>query len=207
MPPRTVAAYLAVLQAARDKGCEITRLKLAKLLYLADLHAIQHGDDAVSGVRWLWLNYGPYNNGLLALEDEFVSAGVVRRETEPFYGGNVLELVRDDYEAGELSPADFSCIYQTVADYGYMAATSLKDVSYQTPPMIEAQSKGRGFVLNMELARPIPKITKTAKRLRSRLKQLDKQSTDPGSMEALRGDIEALAPQRAEATTRLLDGA
>src|SRR5687767_6630928 len=88
--PQTVAAYLAVLEAARIRGIQITRTKIAKLLYLADLRAIEDNRPPVSGVEWKWLEHGPYNNDLLFLENELVSHKVITRQREPFYGGWLL---------------------------------------------------------------------------------------------------------------------
>lgn len=81
-PPgdRMEAAYLAVLKLARERGYIITRLTMAKLLYLADLAAVREGDEPVSGVEWRWLNHGPFNNALQFLENDLVSAGMVRRD-------------------------------------------------------------------------------------------------------------------------------
>src|SRR4051812_30721320 len=90
-PPRTVAAYLAVLEAARLQGYVITRLKLAKLLYLSDLSAVREGDNPVSGIEWKWLDHGPFNNVLQFLENDLVRSEVIGRQQ--YYWGFQLRLV------------------------------------------------------------------------------------------------------------------
>ena len=69
-----VSAVLAMLKAAKELDCEINRTKLAKLLYFADLRAIEVGGTAFSGAVWRWRNYGPYDNALIRAERIIVSA-------------------------------------------------------------------------------------------------------------------------------------
>src|SRR4030095_3928868 len=75
---RRRAAALTVLRAAHDNGYTISRTKLAKLLYLADLAAVQAGRAPVSGVEWKWLDYGPFNIVMYDVERALARAGLVK---------------------------------------------------------------------------------------------------------------------------------
>lgn len=77
---RTVAAVLVVLDTAREYGYTVTRTTLAKLLYFADLEAVEQGSDPISGLEWRWRHHGPYDNTLLHIEDELVSRRQVTSE-------------------------------------------------------------------------------------------------------------------------------
>jgi uncharacterized phage-associated protein len=200
--PRTVAAYLAVLKFARERGYIVTRMKMAKLLYLADLDAVRAGDDPVSGVEWRWLNHGPFNNKLQFLETALADQGVV--QLDEYYRGYQVRLVKD-LPGYELTPDDLAVIESVVAEYGGLAATSLKDLSYQTPPMVDAQQRGQGVVLDLSLARPRPKLGALSKRMSAVLARLPEQETDPGVFQEIEQEMDDLSAARRRATGMLLD--
>jgi hypothetical protein len=85
----TPAAFVALLSAAPAQGAVITRTKMAKLLYLADLQAVDDLGRPGSGVQWRWLHYGPFSNALLTIEDDLVSDGIVERQTTENYFGSI----------------------------------------------------------------------------------------------------------------------
>jgi len=203
-PPRTVAAVVTLLRAARRLGLTITRTKVAKLLYLADLQAVDEGLTPPSGVEWMWLDHGPYSNTLMFLENDLVRSGAVLREE--YYFGYSLRLVEDLALEFELSEEDRSFVESVVADLGRLTAGTLKDMSYQTPPMVDAQKRGvRGVVLDLSLARrPMPTLTKTSRRLCAALARLEDQEDDPGVMDDLVAEVAALAPTRQRVNAKLL---
>ena len=203
-PPRTVAAFMALLSAARRLGVTITRTKVAKLLYLADLRAVEEGATPPSGVEWLWLDHGPYNNCLMYLENRLVERGVVLREE--YYWGWQLRLVGELDAEFDLSEEDQLFIEAVVTDLGKLSAGSLKDMSYQTPPMLDAQNRGvRGVTLDLSLSRrPMPSLAKTARRMAAVLQRLPKQEDDPGAMDDLVQELDELAPARQRANAKLL---
>jgi len=202
--PRTIAAYLSVLRFARDRGYVITRLKIAKLLYLADLRAVQAGDDPISGIQWRFLHFGPYDNSLLYLEDQLVQSGVIHREQEPYFGGKWLRLIREGSAGYDMPSEDMAVLESVVADFGSLLATSLKDLSYQTAPMRDAQERGRGSVLDLSLARPRPRLTGLAGRMNAVIARIDEQQTDPGVFADLIEEMSDLSASRARATRELL---
>jgi uncharacterized phage-associated protein len=203
-PPRTVAAVFVLLRAARRLGVTVTRTKVAKLLYLADLQAVDEGVTPPSGVEWMWLDHGPYNNSLMFLENDLVRAGVVLREE--YYFGFQLRLIDDRPLEFELSEEDRCFVESVVADLGRLTAGTLKDMSYQTAPMVDAQNRGvRGVVLDLSLARrPMPTLAKTSKRMRTVLARLEKQEDDSGVMEDLTAEVAQLTPLRQRANAMLL---
>jgi uncharacterized phage-associated protein len=203
-PPRTVAAVVALLSAARRLGVTITRTKVAKLLYLADLQAVDEGVTPPSGVEWKWLDHGPYNNCLMFLENDLVRTDIVLREE--YYGGYSLRLVKDLSLEFDLSEEDLSFIESVVADLGRLTAGTLKDMSYQTAPMVDAKKRGeRGVTLDLSLARRrIPTLVKTSKRMNAVLARLQDQEDDPGVMDDLTAEVAQLALTRQRANAMLL---
>jgi hypothetical protein len=202
---RRRAAVLAVLRAARSRGYLVTRVKLAKLLYLADLRAVTGGGDPVSGIEWKWLHHGPFDNVLLEIERELDREGVISTEQtfHPFGHRVRLTLVSDE---GPRLPADEERVVAgTVAELGDLAASSLRDLSYQTPPMIEAQAcDNRGVVLDLDTVRPMPEVSRTLARLREIVRSLPDQHDDDGVAEDLLRELEEMRPGRARANRRLI---
>lgn len=153
-------------------------------------------------MEWRWLNHGPFNNVLQYLENVLANRGVVR--LDEYYNGYQVRLV-NDLPGYDMAPEDLAVLEVTVAKYGGLAANSLKDFSYQTPPMIDAQQRGQGVVLDLSLARPRPKLGELSKRLTGVLARLPEQDTDPGVFQDVQQEIDDLAPGRRRATGKLLD--
>lgn len=76
----TAAAVLALLRAARVDGVIVNRTKLAKLLYLADLRAVEQGLPPGTSVEWRWRHYGPYSDILLRVEGDLERAEVIEAQ-------------------------------------------------------------------------------------------------------------------------------
>jgi uncharacterized phage-associated protein len=200
------AGLVALLGAARAQGTIITRTKLAKLLYLADLRAVQELGRTGSGVEWRWWHYGPFSRLLQSVEDDLVAAGVVEREvTENYYGGTEYRL-----GLGREVPVDvdaqFAVIIEgIVLEYGNLAASSLRDLTYQTGPMQEAQRENaRGEVLDLLTGHPVPEIAPVLARFQEVLDELGPQE-DEGDISGLSDEIADWASLRAKATKRLVD--
>lgn len=201
----TPAAFVALLSAARAQGAVITRTKLAKLLYLADLAAVEELGRPGSGLQWRWLNYGPFSNALLTIEDDLVSDGIVERQTTENYFGSVeyrLRLVRSipvDVD-GEFA----AIIEKTVLSHGNLAPSTLRDMTYQTAPMQEAKREGgRGQFLDLLSGRPVPDIALVQRRFERLLDQLEPQA-DEGDLSGLTEEIADWADYRARATRPLV---
>lgn len=201
-PDRVVAAYLAVLARARLAGFVVTRLKMAKLLYLADLAAVRRGDQPVSGLEWRWLDHGPFDTTLQFLENELVDREVVRRE--PYYSGFRLRLA--EAADGQVpASGDFETLAQVLDDYGGRTATSLRDLSYQTAPMLDARRRGRGVLLDLSLERPALGLGRLARRMGPVLRRLPEQQTDIGVFDDIVREMDDLGPARGRAVRALLD--
>lgn len=207
---RTVAAVLVVLDTTREYGYTVTRTTLAKLLFFADLESIKQGGEPVSGLEWRWRHHGPYDNILLRIEDELVA----RQQVESilyFDAGRRLQIVptRNDFSYVDsyidiLGSEDLETIRLTVRRMGNYAAATIRDLSYQTEPMLDAQRRGRESVINLELARPVPKIDTAVARARRLLATLPPQEDDPGVQDEIVAELESMAEERAAATARLL---
>jgi uncharacterized phage-associated protein len=135
------AAVVGLLQAGRAKGVIINRTKIAKLLYFADLEAVKRIGRPQSGVPWVWYHYGPYHPILKTVEQDLITSNVITCESIPIDIGVTERHLRLTGETPQIEiDSEFAKILAgVVTDYGHLAASSLRDLSYQTAPMLEAQ--------------------------------------------------------------------
>lgn len=104
-----------------------------------------------------------------------------------------------------MSADDRALLERTLAEFGDLAANSLKDLSYQTPPMLDAQERGQGVVLDLSLVRPRPKLGALTATMSRVLKRLPEQETDPGVFVDLEREMNELAEARRRATGAALN--
>lgn len=205
---RSLAAYCSVLEWAERSRVTITRTKIAKLLYLADLSAVASGDTPVTNIRWQWLDHGPYSNALMFAENELAGDGSVERERVPYidHVGTHLRLV--DCEHAPLDEDSAMHLSRTLDQYGRMTAGTIKDVTYQTDPMLAAQEGGRrGVVLDLELAKP--RFDRRALRAKYRgilAREDDRGERPQGAADEVIVDVmDEFRDARRAASTELLD--
>jgi hypothetical protein len=175
---------------------------MAKLLYLADLASVGAGDDPIPGIEWRWLQHGPFNNDLQYLENELVRRGVVK--LDEYYSGFQVRIV-GDLPGYEMPAGELATLKKVIKEFGGLAASSLKDLSYQTPPMVDAQQRGQGVILDLSLARPRPKLGGLSQTMSAVLARLPEQETDPGVFEDIRQEMDELSEARRRATDTLLN--
>lgn len=204
---KTTSSYLALLELAHREGLALSRTKLAKLLYFADLEAVIDREERPTSIEWKWLEYGPFENALYLLEGDLREQGWVAHQTVqyPSYTGHEFSIQRFDYaRPTDVIWANLAC---QVERYGRLAAVSVKDLAYQTPPMLAAQRGGeRGVVLDLELARPNQsKVTGAVARLKAVRDALDAGEDAPGSQDALVDDLSAFSDARTAVNKYLLD--
>lgn len=182
MKPKATRAVLEILQASSELGFVMSRTKVAKLLYLADLEYARRTGSQGSDVDWIWYNYGPYDTDLLTIERELEADGSIRCETaavavkDERWVENRLVLVEHIQLSDEEVDREFlSIVREMVGDYGGWSATRIKNFTYATPPMIKAQEEERGVSLDIAMVagrdrqKPhLPNLDKYRKLLRSR---------------------------------------
>ncbi|WP_165970593.1 type II toxin-antitoxin system antitoxin SocA domain-containing protein [Actinomadura sp. 6K520] len=208
-PLRGPAAAIAYLLAtARANGVRVNRTKLAKLLYLADLRAVEHGLPPGSGVEWRWRHYGPHSLRLKEVERDLHEAGHVRVEenVDPFTG--ICEYTIHLMDAPQtIIDAEFTKIVDGVlAEFGEWSAGQLRDLTYQTAPMQEAVKRGKREVrLDLAGGPPFPDLGPGLAHLRSWATRNPLPDDEPGGIDDLVEEMELLSERRAEATRHLLE--
>ncbi|MEV8638238.1 hypothetical protein AB0395_41955 [Streptosporangium sp. NPDC051023] len=95
---------------------------------------------------------------------------------------------------------------EVVRLHGGKSATGLKNLSYETVPMIEAQAGGeRGVLLDLNRARRRAQVLALRERFRARRATQPPQQDDPGAGETLRAEFLETRDSLRRANAKTLD--
>lgn len=204
---RTSEAMKALLGLAAARNLWLTRTKYAKLLYLADLRSVECDGVTGSGVVWQWRCYGPFSDDLYSVEKQLAANGdIVIEETSNLFGNPEYRL-RAASETASLDEANRFLVHldAVLSEHGNLSATELKDLTYETEPMREAQADGeRNVILDMGDSPPIPDASATLRRFQRMLDNHvdDEEPAPPGCSPEV---LNPLRASRARANRILLD--
>ena len=172
------------------------------------LRAVDEGLPPGSDVEWRWRHYGPYSDMLLAIERDLQAAGVMEvSPTQTYYGGREIRL---RLSAGDsqiaIDPRFAAIVDQIMQEHGRLSASQLKDLTYQTPPMLAAQRAGqRELRLDLSGGEPYPDSHDALARLRRIAAASPLPQDEPGALDELATEIDEWSRLRREATSRILD--
>jgi len=108
-----------------------------------------------------------------------------------------------------LAPQWIWHVDRIVENYGRLAASTLRNLAYQTEPMREAVEGGvRGVELDLEVVRPIPDLDLIGQHFRRVLDSLETENAeatdDLVGQSEIEDDIGRLRPARSRATREML---
>lgn len=204
-------AMCFLLGFAAARGLWMNRTKVAKLLYLADLRAVEHDGIAGSGVVWRWRPHGPFSNDLLVVENELVDQDVIDMDrTRNIFGKPEYHLTANPIDMNLLEQDDRFAEHldAVLAEFGDLKATELAKLTYKTPPMIEAQANGeREALLDLDEDVRLPDTSAIIRDLQDNLRHLDQDQddSDPEPQGCDESILEPLRTQRQRANRILLD--
>lgn len=197
---------MQVLASARTNGVLVNRTKLAKLLYLADLRAVEVGWPPGSDVEWRWKNFGPYSETLQEVERDLCDAGIVETKARPTTYGTVETRMRlIDNPQVEIDDGFARIVEQVIVEFGSYSAGQLRELTYQTPPMRAAIREGKREVrLDLAGGEPYPDLTRSRNRLRRLARNFPlPEADDPEGIAELREEIDATRALRDQANSEL----
>ena len=204
---RASEAMKALLGLAAARNLRMSRTKVAKLLYLADLRSVEHEGVAGSGVVWQWRHYGPFSNSLQSVEKDLVANGDIELDvTRNWHGSREYHLAAASLDLSSVESADrfLAHLDAVLAEHGRRSATELTDLTYQTEPMREAQADGRReAILDLGERRPIPDATATLAQFQQMLDN-DVADDTPAPRGCSEEILEPLRAARARANKILL---
>lgn len=121
------------------------RTRLMKLLYLADYEARRYLGRPLSGIKYVWHFYGPYEPKLPEWIDSLKGSGVIVEEPMTYPSGvtGYLYTPGPRSPSASFAPAEMEILSYVCRQYSQVPLRDLlDDVVYQTEPMLKAQEKG-----------------------------------------------------------------
>ena len=142
-----------LIRALDEAGMPCSRLRLAKLLYLADWESYAGSNRVITGVRWRFWRYGPWAaevqdalNAIRGLSVDEVEGETV--EGKPYYG---YKSTGGRLSIRHLAQAERVRLDAAVRHYGGLSRNDLLDhVYFETEPM---QTASKGDWLDFAAAR------------------------------------------------------
>jgi len=127
---------------ATTEGISLTRLRLVKFLYLADLFfAREKNGSTYTNLPWAFIHYGPYCNEVTREIDSAVSLELIEEEAyQSKYGDKDYYLYRSRFEEQPALPSDLptyvsSELKWAIRKWGEDAGGLLDYVYFETEPM------------------------------------------------------------------------
>lgn len=157
------ATIVAVLQ---ELGEPIHRTKLVKLIYLIDELFYEHFGRTLTGLAYMWDDFGPnaIGNAVVKEADRLALKSIVRIDPHPNYYGEMSYLYSlERGKAGlaeRLSEAECYVICDVVAHYGKYGVRSIVRLSKQTEPFKNTKQYS---VLKMEKSAEYDKLMRDVK--------------------------------------------
>jgi hypothetical protein len=116
----------------------LTRTTLVKLLYFADLRSYESRGKPITGLRWIWHNFGPFSTDIYDVLGYLESADEVATEVRRNYYGSPEYRIHLGPAAGYhqvLGGTERALIDNVVAEFSGINAQRLAELSYYTAPM------------------------------------------------------------------------
>ena len=130
-------------------GKRVYRTKLVKLTYLTDEANFRFRGETLTGLSYMWDNYGPNAEGneIVVILDELVRDGLVGMTPQPLPLGSMSYFYeatdRSDPSILPLSSDDWIEIHTAVQNYGDMNTRQIVQASKSTSPMKDASQYDR----------------------------------------------------------------
>ncbi len=144
----------ALISLIHLSGGRVHRTKLVKLVYLTDLRFHKLTGQTLTGLRYMWDNYGPnaVSNAIVKEADRLVSKGVLRMSAQQSaYGTGSFRYWTSPEEAeqalSDLGPGERQVVRDIAKEFGKQSVKSIVAASKQTAPFSKAQQYD---VLEME---------------------------------------------------------
>ncbi len=134
-------------------GAPIYRTQLVKLVYFVDYIHFQHTGSTLTGLRYVWDNFGPnaVNNQIVITADELTVLGSVHMQAIPNFHGETSYLYRaeEGTECPTFDPLADVILRDVVTKYRSYNAREIAEASKRTEPFQKAR---QGDILNFERA-------------------------------------------------------
>ncbi len=128
----------------RKLGVIESRIKLVKLLYLADVEAKEKLGRTITGLKYIYHFYGAYAPEIIekALE---MDGEEIREVYNPIFDRYEYYPVKEEIKVN-LGPDEIEVLDEVIRKYGRLNTGEIKEVAYNTKPMLNAEP---GEIINI----------------------------------------------------------
>ena len=127
--PARLGAMVAYLI---EKGHDIYKTNLNKLLFYSDMTAYFLRGQGISGATYVNMPFGPVPDHIEAVIDTLVSSGAVSKREVPEVGKNAVRFeLTGEGAVSELSDDDKQVLDWVLGEYGNMGAGELSELSHK----------------------------------------------------------------------------
>ncbi len=126
----------AIFYFVKQLGEIDSRIKLVKLIYLADLEAKQKLGRTITGIEYVYHFYGPYSPEIIEEAVEMNGEYIVEAYNPLFDRYEYYPLVDFDIK---LSDEELKILDEVIKKYGNANTTRIEEIAYETEPMKKAK--------------------------------------------------------------------
>lgn len=131
----------------------VGRTQIVKFIYLSDLMSRQYFGKPLTGLNWIWHDFGPWDKEIYAVLSQMLKGKMVEESSFPGKDNTGYAYTAKATESARLPP-EAEMIARHVWDQVNQKKLDelLNDVVYKSVPMLDVQKHGaRGQRLRMEL--------------------------------------------------------
>lgn len=143
----------------------LTRTALVKLLYFADLRSYERRGKEITGLRWIWHNFGPFSAEIYDVLGSLEFADEATTEVLRNNYGSLEYRIHPGPAAGYnqvLEKPEQDILDEVVGEFSEINAQRLAELSYYTAPMQSPQlHRGKSLdfsAYKQTLTRPAPYV-------------------------------------------------
>lgn len=139
----------AIVSRAVEKEGFVTKTKLLKYLYLADLEAWRHFGKSFTGFKWVFFHFGPWSRQFDALYEDLKQCGqLITRPTTGVHEGELLRAAEPAEIEEAIDHLALTSRVRQIVDFwaDRPLAEMLDYIYFHTAPM---QNARRGLALDL----------------------------------------------------------
>lgn len=137
---------LSILTRIKELDTSVSKTKLLKLLYLADIEHFRKTGETLTGFEWIFYWYGPWSSEYDKLLDQLEAEAVLSRQswsTVDLDGERLIAIEQMDLGKVVSDTGEYFRIRHLVDTFAALATPELLDfVYFDTEPMAQAE-KGK----------------------------------------------------------------
>ena len=142
----TLKDLVALVISEYPKPEDLTRARLEKLIYLADVEWAWRYGDKLTDIDWIYNDYGPFVHACDPPTGELEGEGSVKIHYDQTVFGNDKrwhQWIGSEKEVGGVTPEEINVIRSVIKETWRFQFGRFVEYVYSTPPMVQANQYER----------------------------------------------------------------